>query len=239
MPSTLEKDHVYHFETPFEELNIEAKDGIPLNALYFFTPNVRKGVVLYFHGNAGHLQDWGNVHPIFTNRGYDLLISDYRSYGKTPGPIKSEASLYEDAEVLYTWLRKKYDAEEIIVYGRSLGTAVASGLASRVPARKLILETPFNTIPAVIKDKAPFLFLPFKFSYEMANDQHLQEVSCPTYIFQGTEDRIIPYHLAKKLKPLLKSPKAFITITGGNHNNLALFSSYHEHLDIILGIDEE
>ena len=238
-PAKLPDSYQFQFNSPFEEVFISIDEQVKINGLYFPTQKVRKGVVLYFHGNAGHLQDWGQLHPIFTERGYDLLITDYRSYGKTPGPIVDEATFYQDARQVYDWLRERFEPEEIVIYGRSLGAAVAAQLASQVEARQLILETPFNSIRGVIQKMAPFVFLPFRLPYEFRNDQYLPLVTCPKYIFQGTQDQIVDYSLAQKLKPYLAEETAFISIEGGGHNDLANFENYHLQLDILLGIDEE
>ena len=238
-PSKLPDKHQFQFDGPFEEVFISVEEKTHINGLYFPTQKVRKGVVLYFHGNAGDLQSWGHIHPIFTERGYDLLITDYRSFGKTPGPIIDEATFYSDARAVYDWLRNRFAPEEIIIYGRSLGTAVAAQLASKVEARQLILETPFDKIRGIIQKKAPFVFLPFKLPFEFRNDEFLKTVSCPTYIFQGTKDQIVDFSLAEKLKPFLSKEGDFITIEGAGHNDLANFERYHRQLDILLGIDEE
>ncbi|MEM1318787.1 MAG: alpha/beta fold hydrolase [Bacteroidota bacterium] len=237
-PQVLKTNHQYQFDYPFEEFYLTTEDSVRLNALYFAGQGVKKGAVLYCHGNSDNLQRWGRYHPDFTGRGYDVLIFDYRGYGKSGGPVGDEAAFYQDARSAYQWLRQRYQPEEIILYGRSLGTAPASRLATELPARLLLLETPFDNIRGAIGSRLPEFMMPFSFSYRFPNDEHLQAINCPVYILQGTADRIVPYQSALRLKPHLKPKDDFFTIEGGKHRNLSSFESYQQQLDVLLGINE-
>lgn len=232
-PVPLDPGYQFRFGEPFEELFFEAKDGARINALFFKTPRHSKGVVLYFHGNSGNLQRWGNFHHDFTSRGYDFLVIDYRGYGKSSGEIR-EAALYTDARMAYDWLLPRYKTEDIILYGRSLGTGIASQLASTVDCRMLILETPYDSIEGMIRTRFPLLRFPFITSFRFRNDEHILKVACPVHIFHGTDDEIVPYASALRLKPLLRAEHHFITIPGGMHKNLGKFEAFQEELGRIL-----
>ena len=104
----------------------------------------------------------------------------------------------------------------------------------KVPAKMLILETPFHNIRGAIQMNIPLLWLPFPIQYKFANDQHLQKVECPVYIFQGTNDWVVPYTSACLLKPYLSSADHFITIPKGAHKNLPTFEVYQKKLEEIL-----
>ncbi|MEL6866406.1 MAG: alpha/beta fold hydrolase [Bacteroidota bacterium] len=235
-PDRLEATYSFDFEAPFEEYFLDTGDGERINALLFKTRLPKKGILLYFHGNSDNLQRWGQYQSDFSQRGYDVFMIDYRAYGKSTGQL-GETKMYQDALLVYEWARSTHEPEEIVIYGRSLGTAVASNLASRVAARMLVLETPFDNMHQLLKTRFPFLLLP-EVRYRFPNDRHLAEVHMPVYIFQGTQDRIVPYQVAERLKPILKSEDRFITISGGAHRNLSQFQDYQQHLDRVLGIDE-
>lgn len=232
-PAKLAKDYQFQFEAPFQELFLETPNGEKINALYFKCMKPAKGVVLYLHGNAENLQRWAANHVTFTQRNYDFLAIDYRGYGKSEGDV-GEQAIYEDTETAYEWLQKKYNPADIIIYGRSLGTGAAAYLATKVKAKMLVLETPYNSIGGCTKANLPFLWFPFSGKYRFPNDEYLPQVSCPIYIFQGTKDKIVPYKSAIQLKPLLKEGDIFFTIEGGRHRYLERFQAFQDGLDLIL-----
>ena len=230
----LPQDYKFSFSLPHEEINLTAKDGTKINAIYIKTSETPKGVVLYFHGNADNLQRWANYHTDFTQRGYDFFAIDYRSYGKTKGSPEFE-NLYSDARVAYDFVKRKYPTEQIILYGRSLGTGIATHLATTATAQRLILETPYNTIRSVMSTSFIPLYMPFSLKYPLENVHSLPQVPIPVTVFHGTKDELIAYELAEKLRPVLKENDTFITIPGGGHKNLTDFSEFQEGLDTFLG----
>jgi len=119
-PTVLNQTYVYKFSHPFEELFLKADDNAMINVLHFKAEQP-KGVILYFHGNAGDLSRWGNITSYFVERNYDVLVMDYRTYGKSTGAL-SEHALYSDAQMCYDYLKDRYNENDITIYGRSLGT---------------------------------------------------------------------------------------------------------------------
>ena len=232
-PDSLEKDFQYSFDHSFEEFFLETSDGEQLNALLFQTQLDRKGLVLYFHGNADNLTRWAKFHSDFTSRGYDFFIPEYRGFGKSSGK-PSEEDFYRDAKFVYDWILKKYPGEEIIIYGRSLGAAVASNLATKISSKLVVLETPFDNVNNLLQTQARGLILPFDFKYDFPNDEHLQKIKQPVYIFEGTKDFVVPNASTNQLKALLKPSDEFIVIEGGGHRNLSKFEKYQQALDSIL-----
>ncbi len=235
-PDELPLNYQFVFENPYQEFFIKTDDGAMLNALLFQTDLTCKGLVIYFHGNADNLQRWGKFHSDFTSRGYDILMSDFRGFGKSTGQ-PDELKYYEDAQLIYKWVFEnfeKYSKNEIIIYGRSLGCAVASNLATKVEAQKVILETPFNNMNDLIRANSYILFFPFDFKYNFPNDQHLTKIQQPIYIFAGTKDFVVPNKSTEQLKPLLKPSDQYIEIEGGGHKNLSTFKKYQQALDSIL-----
>lgn len=230
-PVKLAAEHSFEFDFPFEEVWIDTPDpGIRLNAL--FCPTDRqdsRGVVLYFHGNRDNLQRWGAYAPDFTSLGYDFFAPDYRGYGKTSGE-PDEHDYFADAERVYDYLRTRYAPEQIVLYGRSLGSGLATYLAARVPARMLVLETPFDNIRGLMASHLRREVLPFEPAFRFPNDRHLDMADLPVLIFHGTRDRVVPFASAAKLKQFLNPGDEFVTIEGGTHNNLGKFPLYRERL---------
>jgi pimeloyl-ACP methyl ester carboxylesterase len=225
----LAPDHVFTFNHRFEEHAIKTKDGETLSALLFPADSASKGLILYFHGNAGNLQRWGEYAPDFTTLGYDILMVDYRGYGKSTG-VPDETSLYDDAVEILKWA-EGIAHKKLIIYGRSLGSGVACNLAARSNPDLLILETPFYELKdAVSTWLRPFVHL----KYEFPNYKLLPQVKCRKVIIQGTKDSVVPYESAVKLKPLLGGQDEFVVVAGGGHNNLSEFSIFHETLRRVL-----
>ncbi|MEW4924405.1 alpha/beta hydrolase [Algibacter sp. 2305UL17-15] len=229
-PTVLEQNYEFQFNHNFEELNFETDDGAKLSAIHFKVENP-KGVILYFHGNAGDLSRWGTVAEFFVEKQYDVLVMDYRTYGKSTGKL-SEAVFYSDAQLFYNYLKKHYDENDIIIYGRSLGTGIATYVASKNNPEQLILETPYHSISDVGKSRFPILPVAQLLKYKFPTYQFIEKVDCPITIFHGTNDLVVPYNSAKKLYEVAPKPSTtFITIKGGNHNDLINFEDYHTQLD--------
>ncbi|MEO1513845.1 MAG: alpha/beta fold hydrolase [Bacteroidota bacterium] len=236
-PTGLSDTHQFEFDHRHEERFWEAEDGTRIHSLFFPAQGVKKGIVLYFHGNADNLQRWGRYTVDFTSRGYDVWAVDYRGYGKSGGQV-DEDWFYKDAYQMYQQCREEYEPQEIVLYGRSLGSAVATHLAAQVRARLLILETPFDNIQSVFHAQMPVSFLPFRLKNQFPNDQFIQRVQYPICIVHGTADDLVPLQSALQLKPLLKSGDKFSIIEKGGHKNLRTFEEYQLLLDHWLGVDE-
>lgn len=235
-PDELPLNYQYVFEQPYQEFFIKTTDSETLNALLFQTDLPRQGLVIYFHGNADNLQRWGKFQSDFTSRGYDILMPDFRGFGKSTGQ-PDELKFYEDAQLIYDWIFEnfeKYKKSEVIIYGRSLGCAVASNLAMKVEAQKVILETPFKNIYDLMKTNSRILIFPFNFKFNFPNDEHFPKIKQPIYIFVGTKDWIVPNKSSEQLQPLLKPTDQYIEIEGGGHKNLNTFKKYQQTLDAIL-----
>ena len=232
-PTELKQDYKFQFEHPFEELFLKPAENVSINALHFKAQKP-KGVILYFHGNAGDLSRWGNMAEYLVSRNYDVLIMDYRSYGKSRGPL-SEASFYIDAQFCYNYLLQQYPEEQITLYGRSLGTGIATYLASKNKPEQLILETPYFSVLDVAKHRFPIFPVEMLLKYKFPSNEFIQNVECPITIFHGTDDGIVPYSSAEKLSKVApKNLTNFITIEGGGHNDLVEFEAYHKQIAQVL-----
>jgi len=226
LPTVLEQDYRYQFNSNFEELFLKPEENATINALHFKVENP-KGVILYFHGNAGDLSRWGKLTGYFVERQYDVLIMDYRTYGKSIGKL-SEQAFYTDAQFCYDYLLKQYSEKEITVYGRSLGTGIASYLASENQPKQLILETPYHSILDVAKSRFPMFPIKVLLRYHFPTFKVLPKTTCPITIIHGTDDNLVPYASGKKLSELGLDNLDFITVEGAGHNNLIEFEDYHK-----------
>ena len=232
LPTTLDKDYVYELNYPYEELFFESEEGALINAIHFKLKNP-KGVILYFHGNASDLSRWSKVTEYFVDLNYDLLVMDYRTYGKSKGKLSEEA-MYKDATYCYNYLLNHYSEDEITLYGRSLGTGIASYLASLNSPKQLLLETPYYSILDVARQRFPVFPVKSLLRYHFPNYEYLPKVSCPISIIHGTADRVVPYESGKKLTELNLNNLSFYSIPGGDHNNLIDFDDYHEAISKVL-----
>ncbi len=223
----------YHFSQfkNAEESYFSAPDAT-IHALHFKTKQP-KGLVLYFHGNAGALDKWGYEASEFTKRGYDVVMPDYRSYGKSSGEI-SEKNLNADALMVYQNIVENRAPSDIVLYGRSLGSGIATELATKVDAKLLILETPYTSIGDVAK-RGFFFFPIFRLlKFHFRNDKKIDKVNCPVHIIHGTNDELIPYSHALRLTEIHGDSSILTTIENGGHNNLVTFDEFQKTLDELL-----
>jgi pimeloyl-ACP methyl ester carboxylesterase len=233
LPSALPQDYVFEFEQEFEEFTLTTTDGAALNALHFKTHNP-KGVILYFHGNAGDLSRWGQVVNYFEPYGYDVIVMDYRTYGKSTGAL-SETALYKDAALMYDKAKSMYSEEQVVVYGRSLGTTFATSVAANFKPKHLVLEAPFCSLTKAAKERYWFLPVKWLLRYRFPTDTLLKEVTAPVTIIHGTEDRVVPYENSLCLQKILpKESLSLVTIKGGSHHDLSQYSNYEETIRTIL-----
>jgi len=233
-PEKLPNDFKFNFHIKFEEHFIKMDDGAELNALRFKSEN-SKGLILYFHGNAGSLRRWGEVVDPFVDLGYDVLIMDFRGYGKSSGK-RSHKAMLSDADRLYEFALNFVEEKNLILFGRSLGCSFASYLAGKNDPSKLILESPFYSMGDMARRVMPIfpqsIFLRFNFN----NYKSLIGANCPIYIFHGKEDEIVPLESGQKLFQKLDSDQSqLFAIEGGGHNNLAGFDEYWIEMSKILG----
>jgi hypothetical protein len=229
---SLPADHAFPFEQPFEEVVIPNGEA-QIHGIYF-VPDSAKGAVLYFHGNRGSVERWAaEVADEFLSRGYAVFIPDYRGYGKSRGPV-SEEGFYEDANACYRWLSSRWIDSQIVVYGRSLGSAAACEVAAKASPRNLILETPFTSIEDLFYSYYPFLPGVFRFQFQLDNASRMPSIKAPVIIMAGSKDRTVPVSNTEGLRPLLKPGDRYEVVEGGRHNSLGSFPQYDALLDQVL-----
>ena len=233
-PVILPADYHYKFDKPFREIDLTVTKEKNLSIVEFTVPDsMRRGVVLYFHGNMLNINRYAPYASYFEKHGYEVWMMDYPGFGKSTGP-RTEQIICDDALRLYTMARARFDPENIIIYGKSIGTGVASQLASEVNCKRLILETPFYSIEALAKHYFFIYPVPLMARYKFPIYQYFKRIKAPITIFHGLRDEIIPYRQAKRLAELNKKNVELITLDKGRHNNLAEFMLFHQKLDSLL-----
>ncbi len=232
LPESLDRDYQYAFDRDFEEHTLKMQDGAEINALHFTLPE-SKGLIVYFHGNAGNLARWGEIVSPFVQMGYEVFITDYRGYGKSTGK-RSERAMLSDAEEIYSFAKTIEKEERIILFGRSLGSAFASYLTGKNNPTKLILETPFYSLEEVANRVIPIYPTSSLLSYQFRNYEFLADTNIPIFIFHGNDDEIVPYTSGKRLHDSLEGQAKLITIEGGHHNDLSTFDAYWTQMENVL-----
>jgi pimeloyl-ACP methyl ester carboxylesterase len=190
-------------------------------------------VVLYFHGNKENLSRYASIAPIVTANGYELWMIDYPGFGKSTGTF-SEKAMYDWALTFYKLARARYSRDSIIIFGRSLGSGPAAHLASIRDCKRLILESPFYSLPSVFASYAPVYPWNNMIRYRFPTFEYLKKVDAPVTILHGDDDGVIPIRNARKLLPSLKPGDEFVTIEGASHNDMLQQDAYRAKLDSLL-----
>lgn len=233
-PVTLNRTYSYNFPEPHKDITIPIDSKDTLNLVDFAsTDTIARGVVLYFHGNKRNISWYAKYIPYFTRHGYQVLMIDYPGFGKSTGKL-TEQKLYDWALQVYKIARKRFPADSIIIYGKSMGTGIAAQLASTRDCKRLILETPYYDFPALVSHYLPIYPAKWMLHYQLPIYQYLQNVTAPITIFHGTKDRVVTYKNSKRLLPFFKSTDELISIEGGSHNNLYRYKETVNKLDSVL-----
>lgn len=233
-PDKLSPTFKFQFDHPFREFNIPVADSSYYNMVLIQAVNA-KGIVIYFHGNTGNIATQSRHIPIFIKHNYDVLMMDYPGFGKSGG-TDSELDLYNEALITYQLAKNYFPSDSIIIYGRSLGTAMAAELASGHPCKMLILESPFYSLDDLARRYFPFYPVRFLLRYHFPIHHFVQRVKSPVVIFHSKNDRIVRYKESAKLKPLLKGGDKYITLYKGTHNTLYKQALYKNSIDSLLNL---
>ena len=215
----------------YESLEIITEDGIKLDAWYLPVREPR-GTVLFFHGNAGNISHRLDSLRVFNELDLTTLIFDYRGYGQSEGAV-SERGIYLDAEAVWRHLTEErgIPAAEIVLFGRSLGAAVAASVASRHTAGALIIESGFVSVPDMAAELYPWLPARWLARIGFPAGDYLQTVASPVLIVHSRDDEIIPFDQGQRLFEVASEPKQFLELRGG-HNDGFLVSG-RRYLDAL------
>lgn len=219
VPSRRMMDSPSDYGMVFEEACIRTSDGKNLYGWWFPREGARVSIIV-MHGNAGNISGriWmaGNLLDL----GANVLLFDYRGYGRSKG-FPTEKGTYRDALAAYDWVREKTAAStdhKIVVYGRSLGGAIAIYAATERPVDGLIVESTFTSVPDMASHIYPFLPLRYMCAYRYASIARAPALRMPKLVAHSRTDEMIPFEMGQQLFEAMPEPKTFIEITG-DHNN--------------------
>ena len=208
----------------YEDVALQTRDGVRLHA--WFIPVVQpRATVLFCHGNAGNISHRLDSIRLLHSLGLQVLILDYRGYGKSEGS-PSEAGTYRDVDAAWHYLldMRGIPAGEIIIFGRSLGAAVAADLASRTRPVAVILESGFTSVADIAAGLYPWLPVRLLSRYRYNNLDKVAQISAPLLVVHSRQDEIIPFAHGERLFERAREPKSFLEIQG-SHNDTFLTSS--------------
>jgi fermentation-respiration switch protein FrsA (DUF1100 family) len=210
-----------------EEVWFETADGVKLFGwLFRSTSQPAAATVIYFHGNGGNLSycDW--VGESLAARGFDVLLFDYRGYGRSEGEPTDERGLYTDADAAYDFVTKArgVDARGVVLYGQSLGTAAATDVASRRECGALVLESGLSSAGDMAGAIFPWLprFVRGLTKNKLDSVGKLPRVGCPVFVAHGGRDEIIPVGQGRRLFEAAPEPKRLQVVEGAGHNDLSI-----------------
>lgn len=208
---------------PFETLRIATEDGETLDGWHVPASDAR-ATLLFFHGNAGNIGHRVEMIALFHRLGLNVLIIDYRGYGRSSGK-PSEAGTYRDAEAAWRHLTetRHVAAGDIVIFGESLGGAVAAQLAQRHAPRALVLYAAFTSIPDMAHELYPYLPTRLIARFHYDTRAALIGLRCPLLILHSKEDEIVPYRQAQQLLAAAPEPKRLVELRGG-HNDAPFVS---------------
>lgn len=205
---------------PLEEVWFQAADGARLFGWYV-EAQADRPVILWCHGNAGNIIHRLENLKLLYQLGLSVFLFDYRGYGRSQSLRPSEEGLYYDALGAYEYLTRTrmIRPERIVLFGRSLGAAVAGEVAAQKPAAALILESPFPSVEAVARFHYGGLPVHWLLGAEFRLIDRLPQLSLPKLIIHGDKDDIIPIALGRQVFDAAKPPKEWYVIQGADHNN--------------------
>ena len=227
----------------FEPVTIRTDDGVALDGWYVPAERPR-GVVLFFHGNAGNIAHRLDSVKIFNDLNLDTLIFDYRGYGRSEGAA-SETGLTRDAEAVWRYLTETrgVQPERIVLFGRSLGAAVAAGLATGLAAAPdggvapagLIVESGFVSVPDLGARLYPWLPVRWLATLKFPTADYLKSVASPVLVIHSRDDEIIPFAQGEALYEAARDPKRFLVLQGGHNDGfLASGQRYGDGIDAFI-----
>lgn len=219
-----------------QDVWLTTADGVRLHGWFFETEATPRATVVYFHGNGGNLSNVGWVGEHLTKRGFEVLLLDYRGYGRSEGRIDGEVGLYADGDSGYEYVTKTrgVKASKVVLFGQSLGTAVAADLASRRECGAVILESGFSSASDLASSLFPWIpsRLHFLTKNRFDSSRKLSQARCPVLITHGDPDEVIPTEQAHLLYNAAKEPKKLLIFPGAGHN---VFGSQGDlYLDMVV-----
>ena len=216
----------------YEDIYFKTEDDIDLNG-WFIPVEGAKRTLLFFHGNGGNISHRLDSLKIFHELGLSVFIIDYRGYGQSQGTT-SEQGTYRDAEAAWRYLTntRSIADNEIIIFGRSMGGAVATWLASDHTPNLLILESTFTSVADMGKHYYPYLPTQLLARIKYASIDRIKNINCPILFSHSQTDEIVPFELGQQLFNKALEPKMFMELKGGHNDGFIVSGrSYIEGIE--------
>jgi uncharacterized protein len=225
-PQALPADHAFELGADVHETTVEVP-GATLHALHLRLPDP-DGVVFFLHGNAGNLASWFVNADHYRRANFDLFMLDYRGYGKSSGRIESQAQLEADVRAAWAQIAPRYAGKKRVVYGRSLGSGLAAGLAAEVQPELTVLVSPYRSMAALAGEHYPWV-PPAVLRYPLRTDAAMPRIQGPVLLVHGGRDKLIPPHHSLALQAL--APQArLLLVPEAAHNDVQTFDVYLDTL---------
>jgi fermentation-respiration switch protein FrsA (DUF1100 family) len=219
-----------YLDLPVERVSFPTDDGVTLASWVIPAADSAGFWLLVCHGNAGNLSEFDRPEHYAGLRrlGLSLLAFDYRGYGESEG-VPSESGLYKDADAAYRYLREQrgMPSERIIVFGHSLGSAVAVDLASRVPVGGLILEGALSSVVDRGQELYPYIPVRWIAGSRFSSLEKISRVKVPKLFLHATGDEVIPLAHGRRLYEAASPPKTFVELRGGHGDAFATDSALY------------
>jgi hypothetical protein len=214
---------------------ISSSDGLALTAWYAPAKPGRR-TIAYFHGNAGTLGDRHERVLTYLQHGYGILLVGYRGYGGNPGS-PTETGLYEDGRAHLDWLaRQGIEGDALVLYGESLGSAIAVQLATERNAAALVLEAPFASILLSARARYPLFVFDWLVKDKFANVDKIGGVRMPLFVIHGALDRVTPQRFGRMVYERAPQPKVAVWPPDAGHNDLAQFGMVESVMRFLDGL---
>ena len=221
----------FYKNTKLKIIDISTSDGLILKSLYKKSETNINKTILVFHGNAGHIGHRVNKFKPFIDKGYGLLLLEYRGYGENKGK-PTKLGLYKDGEAAINYLiNQKIKSKNIIVYGESLGTAIATKLSTNYSFNMTILEAPFTSVADVAQKR--YWIFPAKYLVldDFDNLGIIKKIKSPLLLLHGYKDYVINIAFGKKVFEAAPKPKKALFVQNAGHNNLFEFNLVNKILN--------
>ncbi len=200
------------------EVPLTASDGAHITAWYA-APQDGKPVIVFFHGNGGALRDSATRFRMLIGAGIGLVALEYRGFGGNSG-TPSEHGLIADGDAAYAFAATRYPVGRIVLWGQSLGSAVAVAVAATHPVGRLILEAPFTSAAAIASIRYWYLPVRLLMKDQFHSDRGIEKVKAPLLILHGVHDRVVPYAMGERMFKLANKPKHIVRFLDGGHDDL-------------------
>ncbi len=207
----------------YQDVSFTTTDGVKLHGWFVPAGQNSRGVVLFCHGNAGNISHRLQSIHIFNRLNMDVFIFDYRGYGRSEA-TPSEQGTYLDAEAAWSHLTqlRNIPAEKIVIFGRSLGGAIAAHLAQDHTPGAVIIESSFTSVPDIAAKMYPFMPVRLLCRFDYNTLESVQQLDCPMLVVHSRADEMIPFDHGRRIFEAAKEPKSFLEINGSHNDGFLL-----------------